>query len=387
MSATETLHTEALDRHRRRRFQPDPPAELGPIPAEWRTLLTRWLRRGGNSRWETLKKDAGKSNLVMADQLLEWLLKQGWISVTEERELAEWWPKSVEFRNLPALRGALGLSDQEQERLRWQVVREALSGDEELRPALLTLDEMPVARALLRAEILAALQRWQAAQHSGTRRDFALAARGDTKGISEAEWNWLEQALDLSAFRIERHTPLLLLAAPLTLHLPEGTLSLGCSDFAALTPATLLHTGAVSGAVSSWQLLENRTSFERVARQRQPNVGVIWLPGYPPGWWCQAVSRLLDLAPAAAQIACDPDPAGIHIALKAAELWQSRHLDWRPWKMDATDLACLRVHKPLNETDRQQLAVLQDTALPAALRELAAWMREHEQKGEQEGMI
>ncbi|MDO9011086.1 MAG: hypothetical protein Q7U78_04640 [Gallionella sp.] len=80
--------------------------------------------------------------------------------------------------------------------------------------------------------------------------------------------------------------------------------------------------------------------------------------------------------------------AGICIALKAAKLWQELIINWQPWKMSADDLASLRVRKPLNEADRLQLAALQEVhVLPARLAELAAWMMENGEKGEQEGFI
>jgi hypothetical protein len=395
MSAPETIQIEALDERalckRRRRFRSDPATELELIPAEWRELLARWVKRGGNSRWETLLKVAGTANLALADNLREWLLRQGWAIIIEEREHGDWWPRSVELRNLPILRAELGISDKEQDALRWQTLRAELqqSCDTPLAPALLALDKLPLRHALSRCELVAALQHWQDAQRSGTRRDFALFTRGDTKGLSESEWNWLEQTLDMAEFRIERHTPLLLLAASLTFLLPHGQLDLAlCPDFAALTPTTMQKVSATSGTISCWILVENRTSFERVAKNREPGTGIVWLPGYPPGWWLDAVSRLLALSPAPAQIACDPDPAGIAIALKAAELWRERGLAWQPWKMSASDLASLRVRKPLTEGDKLQLAALQqEPALPAALNELLEWMLEHAEKGEQEGYL
>lgn len=391
----DSIHVEPLDERavckRRKRFCIDAATKLELLPSEWSELLTRWVKRGGNSRWETLLKDAGAANLTLADALREWLLRRGWAVVIEERKHGDWWPQSLELRNLPQLRAALGISDKEHDAQRWQAVREELKAccDDTLAPALLALDELPVHRALARHDLIAALQRWQDAQQCGTRRDFALFARGDTKALSESEWNWLEQTLDLAEFRIERHTPMLLLSAPLTLTLPHGQLDLACcTDFAALTPATLQAVTAASGTISCWQLVENRTSFERVARQREHDAGVIWLPGFPPGWWRNSVGQLLDLAPAPARIACDPDPAGIAIALKAAELWLQRDLAWQPWKMSATDLAALRVRKPLTEVDRLQLAALrQATVLPAQLAELAEWMLEHGEKGEQEGYV
>ena len=389
------IHIEPLDQRkvcqRRKRYCKHLPQQLGQIPGGWRELLTRWVRRGGNSRWETLRNDAGVTGINLAESLREWLLREGWAVVVEQRQHNEWWPQSLELRNLPQLRAALGISDKEQDTQRWQAAREELKtcGDNNLATALFALDELPVYRALARYDLITALQRWQDAQKSGTRRDFALAARDDTKGVSEAEWNWLEQTLDLAEFRIERHTPLLLLSASLTLTLPHGQLDLASPpDFAALPPATLQNTTAASGAVSRWQLVENRTSFERVARQREHDVGVIWLPGFPPSWWCASVSRLLDLVPAPAHLACDPDPAGIAIALKAAELWRERNLTWLPWKMAVTDLAALRVRKPLTESDRLQIAALQqESMLTAPFLELIEWMLKHDEKGEQEGYL
>ncbi len=395
MSATDTVLIEPLDERalckRRRRLRPEAALNLELIPAEWRELLTRWVKRGGNSRWETLLKDAGKTNLVLTQTLLEWLVRQGWAIIIEERKHGDWWPVTLELRNLPQLRAALGINDKEQDALRWLSVRIQLQSQcsESLAPALNALEELPIPRALARTDLIFALQRWQDTQQSGTRRDFALSARDDTKGISESEWNWLEQNVDMAEFRIERHTPLLLIAASLTLTLPNGQLDLAsCADFAALTPATVQGISTISGKVSHWQLVENRTSFERVARNRAPDVAVIWLPGYPPGWWCNAVRQLLKLSPAPAQVACDPDPAGINITLKAAEVWKEQQINWQPWKMSATDLSGLRVRKPLTETDRLQLIALQkSTVLPARLAELAAWMLEHNEKGEQEGYI
>lgn len=387
--------TEPLDQRRvcqkRRRSAVCAPQPLDTLPAEWRELLARWVRRGGNSRWETLRKDAGTNQVQRADALLDWLLRSGWAAVTEQWKLGAWWPQQVELLHLAQLRATLGLRDREDEALRWQQCRSSLQAldDAALLPVLLAFDELPPQRALARHDLILKLHDWRIQERNGTRRDFALFARQDTKGVSDAEWNWLESLLDLAEFGIERHTPLLLLAAPLTLHLPHGRLDLAvCPDFAALTPVTMQAATAISGTVTTWQLVENRTSFERAARQRELDVGVLWLPGFPPTWWCEAVGRLLDLAPAPAQLACDPDPAGIAIALKAAELWHERKLDWQPWRMSASDLATLRARKPLTEGDKQQLDTLrQKYTLPAPLSELLEWMLEHGEKGEQEGYL
>ncbi len=376
---------------KRRRTAAGAPQAFDTLPAEWRELLARWVRRGGNSRWETLRNDAGITRVQLAHDLLDWLARAGWAAVIEQRKLGEWWPRQVELLHLPQLRTALGLRDKDDEAQRWQEIRASLHTLENgaLLPAVLALDDLPVQRALVRHDLLLKLHDWQTRQQSGTRRNFAWFARGDTKVISDSEWNWLESFIDLAEFGIERHTPLLLVAAPLTLTLPQGQLDLaGIPDFAALTPATVQAAMAASGMVNRWQLVENRTSFENVAKKREPDTGVIWLPGFPPGWWKCAVGQLLDLAPAPAHIACDPDPAGIAIALQAAEPWRERGLAWQPWKMSASDLAGLRARKPLTEGDKLQLdALRQKHELPASLSELLEWMLVRGEKGEQEGYL
>lgn len=384
------LITDALARNKRRRYRTGTPDPLGALPDERRQLLTRWAKRGGNSRWETLASDAGAVQHQLAHQLLDWLLRHGWIVLEEKHRLAEWWPQRVEFRELPALRTALGLKDANAESQRWKAARDELANtlDPVLAPLLDALDALPTARALNRVDLVTALARWRTDSRQGTRRDFALFARTTTKSLSDAEWNWLNNAIDLAECGIERHTPLLLLAAPLALHLSGGTLDLAaCAGFAAITPATLAEATSASGTVQRWRLIENRTSFERLARKFEANTGVIWLPGFPPGWWREAVSRLLQLAPAPADIACDPDPAGIEIASLAAETWHAAGLDWQPWMMDRAQLAALPNRQPLTPRDCERLAVLRTHLLPAALEQLLEWMEEHGEKGEQEGFL
>lgn len=391
---TDELIVEPLDQRvvsqRRRRFSAHLPQQLGTIPQEWRDLLSKWVRRGGNSRWETLARDAGNNRVALADQLREWLLREGWAAVIEQRKHGGWWPHSVELRKLPHLRASLGIRDKESDALRWQTARSELGGllCDALSPVLLVLDDLPMQRALARQDLVAALQRWLDAQRSGTRRDFALYARGSTKAITDAEWNWLNEAIDLAELGIEGHTPLLLLAAPITLQMPAGTMNLdACVHFAALTPATLSTALSACGTPRRWQLVENRTSFERVARTRAPDTGVIWLPGFPPAWWREAVTQLLALAPAPAEIACDPDPAGIAIALQAGALWEAARLDWQPWYMDIATLQRLPAQNPLNAWDQMRIAQLTQCVLPNALSELLVYMNEHNVKGEQEGIL
>ncbi|MFP5418465.1 MAG: hypothetical protein ACLGHA_04825 [Gammaproteobacteria bacterium] len=371
---------------RRQRSDDAPPRGLDSLPDAWRQLLTRWVKRGGNSRWDTLRNDAGVGGQNRAQALLDWLLDNGWIQLDEKFERAAWWPYRVQFREIAPLRDALGIVDADAAAAQWLARRSSLPSDT---PLLDALDTLPPKTALARADLVAALARWQFEARSGTQRDFALFARGATKAISAAEWAWLGEASDLGAWGIERHTPLLLIAAPVELHFPHAVLNLAAgADFCALTPATLAAAHSAQGAPECWHLVENRTSFERVARTREVNAGVIWLPGFPPGWWREAVARLLTLAPAPAAIACDPDPAGVAIALQAGALWQSASLDWQPWRMDIATLQALPSHGTLNAWDSAHIAQLrQAPQLPAPFAALLDYMQQHNLKGEQEGAL
>lgn len=308
------------------------------------------------------------------------------MALTEKFERAEWWPYRLRFQESAALRAALGIADADAVAAQWQTLRDALPPDT---PLLDALDALPPRTALARADLATALGRWQLEQRSGTQRDFALFARDATKAISTAEWGWLGEATDLAEWGIERHTPLLLIAAPVTLHLPQGVLNLAvCADFCALTPATLAAAASADGALARWHLVENRTSFERATRTRAANTGVVWLPGFPPSWWREAVAHLLTLAPAPAAIACDPDPAGVAIALQAGALWQAAGLDWQPWQMDIATLQKLPSHGALNAWDSARIAQLRQTPdLPATLAALLDYMQQHKLKGEQEGAL
>lgn len=393
------LHCEYLGagktKKKRKRFapvaQPDLVA-LQAISGEWKALLLECLSHGGASRWESWQKLAGLERKTLLEQLSGWLLRFGWIVIYEEFRSGDWWPYKLEWQHENALRKALGLSIASEQADCLQAllaqIAQRCADQADWWPALDSLQAMPVRRAIARAELLLALQAWQEQQRSGTRRDFALLARGDTKDITEAEWAWLEEQLDLAGLGIAQHTPTLLLAAPLVLQLPAGSVDLGAApDFIALTPASIAAATQVQGTIASWQLVENRTSFERVARARAPGVGVIWLPGYPPGWWQAMVARLLALAPAPAQMACDPDPAGIAIVMAAARIWQQQGLAFAPWHMAAADLRALGKRRPLTGRDREQLARLQQQALPAGLEALAQAMMELGEKGEQEGYV
>lgn len=373
---------------RRRRHHPGHPVPLDTLPEAWRALLMRWAKGGERRKWETLLKEAGPSQVEAAHALLDWLLRGAWTNIEETRELTRWKPLWVEFREHPTLCRALGLADSDETSRFWHEARNRQFKDASLDAAAQTLDTLPPTRALARHGLLAALECWRDDNRCGTRRDFAQAARGDTKAISAAEWNWLENQIDLPGWGVERHAPLLLLRAPLVLNTPDGAIDLAAApDFIALSADTIAATLSIQGIIGSWRVVENRTSFERVAKKYGNGDAVVWLPGFAPTWWKSALTHLLRAAPAPALIACDPDPAGIEIALDAGSVWRAAELGWQPWKMAATDLAGLPRRKPLTERDRQRLASLSTMLLPSPLPSLAEWMRDHDEKGEQEGFL
>ena len=381
----------SLKGQRRLRRGSPRPLDLDTWPADDRKLLADWVRRASDKaiRHETLLRAAGPQRAMTADRLLQTLLRAGVVEVEEHHERGHWWPRQIRFIAPSGLRRDLGLAEPDADLKAWQDIRQRRFSLPELDLAAEALDALPPARALARHALLDALERWQADQRAGTWRDFAQFARGDTKQISDAEKGWLEQAVSLDEFRISGHTPLILLRLPATLDLTDTTWPLAATpDFAALTPATIDAITAASPAPSVWRLIENRTSFERVARACPPDEAALWLPGYPPSWWRRAVASLLRHLPAPARIACDPDPDGIAIALQAGQLWADAGLDWQPWKMSPDDLDALPTKRPLTERDQALLdRLVAGTPLPGALRALAAHIHQHQLKGEQEGYL
>ncbi|EIT71360.1 MULTISPECIES: hypothetical protein [Hydrocarboniphaga] len=363
---------------RQRRVDALDPEACAAWPEDWRTLAREWLADSASRQWKTLLGIAGPTRAAMAPELLDALLVAGWLTLDEKREDGRWVAVRAEFRELERLRERLGLPNRDRLAERHRGLLDRRFDDAALDAAAQALIETAPALAIRRHSLLGKLADWSADRRSGTRRDFALFAAGDTKGIADADWNWLAASLSLAEFGIEAHTPLLLMRAPLAIA--------AVPDFIGLTPETIAAGIGSPARIPRWRLVENRTSFERAARRYGAEDGVIWLPGYPPGWWMKAVAQLLEQHPAPALIACDPDPAGIEIALSAAAPWESAGLDWQPWQMEPAVLNRLPTAKPLAEADRVLLSRLLGRPLPTTLRALAEAMRERGIKGEQEGL-
>lgn len=374
-------------RGRRRVYTEAPPQLPDTLPAEWRALLVQWMQRAPRAKWPTLLADAGHSRVELARALLDWLLNAGWIVSEEIRIRTGWEPLWIEFRQPAELRFALGLADPTMFSEQWATRRAAIEAGS-LCAHLGALDQLPPKRAVERADLVEAVQRWREDGRCGTRRDFALFARGATKQITAAEWQWLQLQLDLEATGIERHVPQLFVRAPVVLVTASGAIDLQAApDFVGVSIPTVKLSRSMLGSVRHWRVVENRTSFERVARAYGVEDAVVWVPGFAPHWWLEAVASMLILAPAEALIACDPDPSGIEIALAVGKVWETARLTWTPWQMSAAALQSLPSRRPLSVFDRTRLESLLRQSLPADLEQLADWMARHNQKGEQEGLL
>jgi hypothetical protein len=359
-------------------------------PTNRRSLLAEWLDDDAPTRrWNTLLQIAGPDRCALADEICRALLIGGWVELDERRSpRRDWSVYALRWRDRPGLRRLLGLQDTEALAADREAWRQRAFIDPRLPPLATTLDEQPGHIALRRLPLLHRLDTWIAEGRRGSRRQFAQFARGSTKTVSDAEWQWLDERLGLAELGIDAHLPGLWLRAPLQLQFAKGQLDLAAlPEPLALTPATLQGLCGASGRLRCWRVVENRTSFEQAAAAHGDRDGVLWVPGFPGDGWRNAVAALLRSAPAPAEIACDPDPAGIQIAMHAGSVWTAAGLAWRPWAMTTQHLHALTATRPLNDYDRAALnRLLADPELRPELRDLALSLNEQGRKGEQEGL-
>ena len=360
-------------------------------PADWLALLRGWLGKGSaQSRWPTLLTQAGPQR-EQAEQLVQALLRAGHVELREQhtsRFEPPWQIQQLRWLHPASLREALGLPDAEALDASAEAALAAAPESPTFAEAWQALAQLPSARIPARAALLHALARWQQEGRHGARADFAHFARGDTKAITSSEWDWLDERLPMETLGVSRHAAVLWLQARFALHGARGVFDLAAlPHFMALPVTALAAFERASQPPAQWTLLENRTSFERHARQSAADEAVLWLPGQPPSAWREGFARLLQLAPAPVRIACDPDPAGIDIALAAAAVAQACSVNWQPWKMSAEDLHGLASSKPLNSDDHLRLSRLAQTTLPASLKALVHALIVGGTKGEQEGYL
>ncbi|MEO6279790.1 DUF2399 domain-containing protein [Roseateles sp.] len=382
------------DRTRRHRGAAAPvwPPHLPPLDVDERELLTDWLRGSADSRpWPSLLDIAGPGRIDLADRLADKALAAGLFTLKEKFERGRWQRAGVAWVELEALQTALGLPTKSQRDAQRQALCDqidTLMADPLVGEAAqdLAQSRMALKPAQARAALLQALAAWVAAGQQGLRRDFALHL-GHTKAVADGEWAWLERHFDLPALGIGPFAPTLTLAGAASLVWPGGRrVDLAALPFVTLPTEGLERLLAVEPAPTRWWLIENRASFEKQAARLAPGTLLVWIAGRPTRAWTTALGRLLALAPAPAAISADADPAGIEIALAAAQPWVNRDLPWQPEAMEAVRLSHPRA-QALGAYDLATLDRLGHTELPPMLAALRDAMRERGLKAEQEGWL
>ena len=388
------LTTVANGKHRRTRQASAPFTGLPPLNPAQRGVLLRWLKSDAQERsWQVLLDAAGSDALDTADALLQLLLRAGALALKEEFRHGHWQPWRVVWCDIHALQRAAGLTAAPERDAAHQDLLTSLAQLAQDHPALAPAVQhclvTPQPRSTLqaRAELLLALAPWCSEQRVGLRQDFALAARGHTKAITAGEWAWLESCLPLETMGIARFEPLLWLAGALSLRRENFRLDLRSMVFCGLPSKQFAAPLAVTAGPRTYWLIENRASFERQAGQLEAGACLIWLPGRPGADWLAAVAWLLAQAPAPGRISCDPDPAGIQIALSAGQLWDQAGLPWHCAHMAPANWEDGQT-QALNDYDRRVLAELQlHPDLSPALCELRDHLLASGRKAEQEGWL
>lgn len=392
------MHITPGTKGKRTRQSLQPLTVLPSLGSAAQAVLLKWLKSDAQERsWQSLLQAAGSSQLDAADTLLQALLGCGAVVLKEEFRNGQWRPWRVVWTDLEALQALLGLpgrTQREADKLSLNAQLQALVHEH---PGLAAAahsvmnEPLPAASRAARAELLQALVQWEQAQRQGLRQDFALAARGHTKSITKSEWEWLQATTPLEALGIGRFEPLLWLAGSIALCpvREEGAAALSLSGFgfAGLPCRNFAPPMHVARVPERYWLVENRASFERQAATLAPDCCLVWLPGRPGNAWMQAMRYLLRHAPAPARISCDPDPAGIQIAMTAGALWNEVNIPWQTSHM-APDDWCGAATLSLNDYDKRVLAELQVyPELPTALATLRDYLISSGTKAEQEGWL
>jgi hypothetical protein len=349
-----------------------------------RSLLREILKRFRSDwRWDRVLAVAGHQRVETARALLSTLLESGYIKLVERRDARGWQPVRVVPVAMRELRTLAGLQERDEDLAALAAALE-YQGHMALTHKLQThLYTGRLDVRLRRARLIPHLDRWFENGKSGTRRDFALFATGHTKGIEDADWRWLEANGVLEPAGIVEHVPLLLVGGAFAIFdAQQRRLDISMARGPVGLSAPAIHYSVKAIPPTAWIILENRTVFDK-ACALPSTIGLLWVPGYAPTWWLDAVGALLDRAPARAVIACDPDPAGIAIAVRVLGLWKNRNLSWRVAGMDAAALDALPSRIPLSQWDRETLTRVGE--LPLQLDELRQAMICSGTKGEQEG--
>lgn len=392
------IEVTATARGKRTRQATQPMAALPALGTAQQALLRKWLKADARERaWQSLLDAAGLEHLDVAESLLALLLQCGAVAVKEEFHSGHWRPWRVVWVDVEALQTLQGLPTRSQRAAHSTDLQAQLHTLAQQHPWLAAaahslLDAMlPASTKADRAALLQALVQWQQGERQGLRQDFALLARGHTKGITATEWEWLGTTAALEALGIGQFEPLLWLAGTLALRTGDAPgadgMALAPWCFVGLPCRSFSASLQVLQAPTAYWLVENRASFERQAARLEAGQCLVWLPGRPSQAWQSAMRTLLALAPAPAAISCDPDPAGIQIALTAGALWEAAGLPWQTLHM-APETWSAGTTLPLNDYDRRVLAELQAcSTLPPDVAALRDHLLLHGRKAEQEGWL
>lgn len=369
---TESLHPRRRISGRRKRR-----AAAGPDISRiiWRKEELALLRelipdRGDTRTWLTIERIAGVSRTQLLRELIDHLLIVGLVVVTDQKlRAADWAPIRVEFTDIGRVRELAGLPDLAARARNATTARSYQGRTIPVCRLAVHLHEMRDDVTVRRGALLESLDAWIESGRSGTRYDFALFATGRTKGIPRSDWDWLVTESALESASIVDHEPILRVAGRWTVYLKDDArMDIGRPPApGGLAPATLAGARAMS-PVARWVVIENRTVFDRASRI-ESDTAVLWTPGYSPEWWLRAVQRLVALAPAPLCIACDPDPAGIAIALRASAPWRERGLPWSTAGMAEAHLRTLS-RIPLSDADLRILASIPMSGLDPTLTDL-----------------
>jgi len=370
-------------------------AAISYLSLEQKQLLRAWLKSDAQSRqWDALLKLA-QASVETAYDLLEFLYSNGLVDVEETLAHTLWAPLKISWRDYEALCLSLGIVTRSREQLNYlQEWEQSLASrwyDEKMQAAYLALRDISPKLGKSRLVLLTKLNQWCLDGRTGNRRVFSVFAFGQTKyQISDSAWNWLDENFNLSDCGIYPHTPLLFIAGDVRMHIDARILDVAASGhFVGLSGHTIERCHSIESGAQRYRLIENLTSFEYMVHNCASSEEIIiWLPGYAPGWWVEAVTRLLQLFPAAALISCDADPDGVQIACQAGRLWTEQNLTWQPDHMSVNHIRNSRHHLAMTEDDialAQQL--LETGQLPAALSELLVWCLTNHLKAEQENWL
>ncbi|WP_420474068.1 hypothetical protein [Noviherbaspirillum sp. ST9] len=369
---------------------------LAILPSEQIVLLREWLKSESRMRkWDSLLKIAGPSRIETAESLANALAACGAVILEERLAYSSWLIESLAWHDYEAICASLGMSTRTVKRNTfteaWAAAADRVWNRDALADAYSALVDAAPDAGLARLELLCKLDEWLGLGRSGTRRDFALFARGATKQIKPAEWAWLSECIDVGTCGVDQHAPSLSIAGDVQLTFGTRLLDVGATgDFIALKHSVFDRLTGAATRATHYRLVENRTSFENLAARSTANSAeiIVWLPGYAPGWWKETVRKLLDALPLPSRISCDADPDGVQIVLNAARLWIDRGLEWEAFAMSVDDAGSARHTLPMSERDvRLAQSLLEMPVLTPELASLLQWCLKHCRKAEQENWV